>query len=84
MVGLNCEGDALIRSKMVKDVLWSACTDCNFKGSANMVYKHIEKNHVTVSFNCTICGKHCVSRNSLLVHRSRFHRKSKMFELQYQ
>ena len=78
MVGYNSESDALIRSKIIKIDTGSLCADCNFTGPINQVYKHIEKLHVEVNFNCNLCGKVCTSRNSLLVHRSRFHRKSRL------
>ena len=77
MVGNNFESDAVVRSKIIKDGAGSRCTDCNFSGSINEVYKHIEKSHVEVSFTCNLCGRFCTSRNGLLVHRSRFHRKYK-------
>ena len=83
MEGYNSESDALVRSKIIKlDNGWK-CEDCAFYGAINEVYKHIEKFHVQVSFTCNLCGKVGTSRNSLLVHRSRFHRKSKAQEFEF-
>jgi len=75
----NESSDALVRSKMVKTVSgeWQ-CTDCHFvptgKTSLNTLYAHVESNHVSVSFVCYICFKECKTRNSLLLHRSRYHK----------
>ena len=75
----NESSDALVRSKMVKTVSgeWK-CTDCHFvptdKTSSNTLYAHVESNHVSVSFVCYICFKECKTRNSLLLHRSRYHK----------
>jgi len=83
MDGYNSESDALVRAKIQKlDTGWQ-CTDCSFYGTINEVYKHIEKLHVQVSFSCNLCGKECASRNGLLVHRSRFHRKTKATDFGY-
>ena len=77
----NEQNDQLVRSKMVKlETCWS-CTDCIFQGhgksmseSLNNTYRHIETNHVSVSFMCVICYKQCKNRSTLLLHRSRYHR----------
>eukprot|EP00092_Neocalanus_flemingeri_P015650 GFUD01016939.1.p1 GENE.GFUD01016939.1~~GFUD01016939.1.p1 ORF type:complete len:368 (-),score=78.43 GFUD01016939.1:68-1171(-) len=75
----NESSDALVRSKMVKSVdgEWQ-CTECNFvpsgKTALNTLYAHVESNHVSVSFVCYICFKECKTRNSLLLHRSRYHK----------
>jgi len=70
----NEAADALIRSKMIKtDGVWH-CAECSFIAPVNNVYKHVESTHVTVSFTCNICLKHCKSRDSLFAHRYRNHR----------
>jgi len=77
----NEQNDQLVRSKMRKlETCWS-CLECPFQGhgksmseSLNNTYRHIESNHVDVSFLCVICFKQCKNRSTLLLHRSRYHR----------
>ena len=77
----NEQNDQLVRSKMRKlETCWT-CLECPFQGhgksmseSLNNTYRHIESNHVDVSFLCVICFKQCKNRSTLLLHRSRYHR----------
>ena len=74
---LNFNADATVRAKMVKiDGSW-VCTDCNFMNTVNVVYKHIEANHVEVTFYCNVCHKSHKNRASLLTHKSRSHKNLK-------
>ena len=50
------------------------CVDCGLKAALNTLYAHVETNHVSVSFECIICLRECKTRNSLLLHRSRYHK----------
>jgi len=79
MVGEQNEiSDATIRAKMYKDQYggWQ-CVDCQFSGSANKLYQHIESTHVQVSFKCYLCSVDIVKRAAFLKHRSRYHTKGK-------
>jgi len=81
---LNEESDRIVREKMVRHDNYWRCTDCDFYGegktkseSLNNLYRHVENNHVTVSFMCYICQKPCRTRGTLLNHRSKFHSQDK-------
>lgn len=50
------------------------CVDCGMKAALNTLYAHVESSHVNVSFECIICLKECKTRNSLSLHRSRYHK----------
>merc|ERR1712240_677696 len=66
--------DMLVRSRMVKNGGEWQCTDCGKTAALNSLYAHVETHHVNVSFECFICMKECKTRNSLLLHRSRYHK----------
>ena len=66
--------DLLVRSRMVKVGGAWQCTDCGKEATLNALYAHVETQHVNVSFECIICMKECKTRNSLLLHRSRYHK----------
>lgn len=71
---MNESSDSLVRSRMVKvDGGWQ-CTECSYLGSVNTLYKHVESEHVTVTFKCGQCHKPCKSRDALFAHRYRYHR----------
>ena len=73
---VNESSDSLVRSHMVKTEAGWQCTDCSFSGSVNVLYKHIEAEHVSVTFKCGQCHKSCKSRDALFAHRYRYHRNS--------
>ena len=73
---VNEASDSLVRSRMVKTEAGWQCTDCSFSGSVNVLYKHIESEHVSVSFKCGQCHKSCKSRDALFAHRYRYHRNN--------
>ena len=51
------------------------CKVCGKEGLWNRIRNHIESNHLEgVSIPCEYCGKICPSRNSLSIHKSRFHK----------
>jgi len=51
------------------------CKVCGKMGSKTNIRNHIEVNHITpIPRNCNICGKVLKSRNSLNVHKHRFHK----------
>ena len=55
------------------------CKVCGKEGSMGDIMKHIEANHITgISIPCDLCGKAHGSRNSLIMHKSRHHRKNKI------
>ena len=69
--------DGIIRSKIVQigKELYQ-CVDCGKvnKNRTNLS-KHVEDRHVQYGgLSCSVCGKHCTSRNSLATHYSRHHR----------
>jgi len=81
---LNEESDRKVREKMTREEGYWRCTDCNYYGegktkseSLNNLYRHVENNHVSVSFMCYICEKPCRTRGTLLNHRSKFHSQEK-------
>jgi len=75
---LNLAADASVRSKMEKNGGSWMCSDCGFQETVNMVYKHVEANHVEVTFYCNICHKPHKNRASLLTHKSRNHKSPKI------
>ena len=52
------------------------CTECDFSSNrASVVSVHVEAKHLeTGGFVCPICHKHCPTRNSLDIHKYRYHR----------
>jgi len=66
--------DLLVRSRMAKVGGEWRCTDCGKTAALNALYAHVEMHHVNVSFECILCMKECKTRNSLLLHRSRYHK----------
>ena len=70
----NENSDLLVRSRMTKVGGEWQCIDCGLKAALNTLYAHVETNHVSVSFECIICMRECKTRNSLLLHRSRYHK----------
>jgi len=70
----NENSDLLVRSRMSKVGGEWQCVDCGLKAALNTLYAHVETNHVSVSFECIICLRECKTRNSLLLHRSRYHK----------
>ena len=52
------------------------CSECGFTSNrASVVHVHVEAKHLQTSgFECPICQKHCPTRNSLNIHRYRYHR----------
>jgi len=85
---LNEESDRIVREKMTRHGNYWSCTDCEFYGegktkseSLNNLYRHVENNHVRVSFMCYICQKPCKTRGTLLNHRSKYHSGDKKRKL---
>ena len=56
--------------------LWR-CVDCGYEDCVNIVYKHVEANHVEVVFYCNICHKSHKNRASFLTHKLRNHKNLK-------
>ena len=54
------------------------CTECGFNSNrASVVHVHVEAKHLhTEGFECPICQKHCQTRNSLNIHKYRYHRNN--------
>ena len=52
------------------------CSECGFSSNrASVVHVHVEAKHLQTSgFECPICQKHCPTRNSLNIHKYRYHR----------
>jgi len=84
MQGAGADGNkALIKSKMLKEsdgfggFLWR-CLDCGHTSKRTTdLTKHIEAKHIeSGGYDCSLCGKHCPSKNSLTAHMSRQHRKA--------
>ena len=52
------------------------CKYCGYqyKNASNMM-NHIEAKHMSLQYNCDLCGKVCTTKNALNVHRHRNHRK---------
>jgi len=75
-VSTDLEG--VITSKMVSlgGGMWQ-CTDCELKTKRTNLYNHIESKHVgdTAGHICGICGSFCKSKQALVMHKSRYHRK---------
>jgi len=74
---LNTAADAAVRAKMEKNGGVWMCSDCGYQDTVNVVYKHVEANHVEVTFYCNICHKPHKNRASLLTHKSRNHKNLK-------
>ena len=73
---VNEANDALVKSYMMKMGAgdWQ-CSECGFrKVGRDSLNGLVEANHVNVTFICVLCEKECKSRNSLLLHRSRYHK----------
>ena len=58
------------------------CSQCDFTSSrASSVGVHIEARHLlTEGFVCPVCNKHCPTRNSLNIHKFRYHRGNKSWK----
>jgi len=54
------------------------CADCGFTSNrASVVHVHVEAKHLeTEGLSCPICQKHCPTRNSLNIHKYRYHRSA--------
>ena len=52
-----------------------ACTQCGFASNRSSVVEvHVEAKHMeTGGFVCPVCQKHCPTRNSLNIHKYRYH-----------
>ena len=75
----NEEADSLVRAKMMKSQggVW-VCVECSYEADVNKLYKHVETNHVNVTFFCNYCSKPCKNRSTLLTHKSRYHRATRI------
>ena len=52
------------------------CKVCGKEGRHNDIKRHVEANHITaISHTCDICGNKAKTRESLRVHKLRYHRK---------
>ena len=52
------------------------CKVCGEEGVMNVIKAHIEAKHITgITHTCDICGKSSKTKNSLVVHKSTYHRK---------
>ena len=69
-----------IKEMMIRlaDGQWG-CSQCEFSSTrASSVGVHIEAKHLlTTGFICPVCSKHCPTRNSLNIHKFRYHRGNK-------
>ena len=66
-----------IKQYMVKiDEGHWGCNSCDFTSNrASSVSVHVEAKHLyTEGFLCNICSKHCPTRNSLNIHKFRYHK----------
>ena len=53
----------------------SICKVCGKEGRPKDIRGHIEANHLEgISIPCDYCDKICPSRNSMVMHKSRFHK----------
>ena len=52
------------------------CSSCDFTSNrASSVSVHVEAKHLTTDgFYCNFCSKHCPTRNSLNIHKFRYHK----------
>ena len=72
---------AVIESKMYKEekpelgFVWH-CVDCSCTSKYRRnVARHIESKHIqSPGYNCEICGKFCITSNSLQTHKSTYHK----------
>ena len=56
-------------------VRFSICKVCGKEGHWNRIRDHIESNHLEgISISCDFCEKTLSSRNSLQLHKRRFHK----------
>jgi len=73
----NNELNDMVKSMMFKNVenQWQ-CSECNYSSKKiSHVQTHVEAKHInTEGFSCPICSKFCNTRNSLMIHKSRYHR----------
>ena len=52
------------------------CKMCGKEGQSKDIRDHIESNHLEgISIACDYCGNILSSRNSLRLHKTRFHKK---------
>ena len=62
----------------------SICKVCGKEGRPKDIRGHIEANHLEgISIPCDYCDKICPSRNSLVMHKSRFHKWIIHFEADF-
>ena len=53
------------------------CKVCGKEGRETVIERHIEANHITgVTHTCDICGKKAKTKNSLITHKSVYHRNA--------
>lgn len=66
-----------IRSRVYRreDAMYE-CSECGFSSNrASVVHVHVEAKHLqTPGFECPLCQKHCPTKNSLNIHKYRYHR----------
>ena len=52
------------------------CKVCGEEGRVNAIKAHIEAKHITgITHTCNICGNSAKTKNSLVAHKSKYHRK---------
>ena len=57
------------------------CTVCGEEGQMTVIKAHIEAKHITgISHRCDICGNSAKTKNSLVAHKSRYHRNNRDFK----
>jgi len=73
----NNELNDMVKSMMFKNEenQWQ-CSECGYNSKKiSHVQTHVEAKHInTEGFSCPICAKFCNTRNSLMIHKSRYHR----------
>ena len=64
-----------------KSQCWTRiCTVCGEEGRMHVIKAHIEAKHITgISHRCDICGNSAKTKNSLVAHKSRYHRNNREF-----
>jgi len=73
----NNELNDMVKSMMFKNTenQWQ-CSQCNYSSKKiSHVQTHVEAKHInTEGFSCPVCAKFCPTKNSLMIHKSRYHR----------
>ena len=65
----------IVNGKIMKQTT-RICKVCRKEGTQTDIKRHIEANHITgISHTCDICGNKAKTRESLRVHKLRYHRK---------